>query len=216
MYVKEFMQTNVITTSSDTLLAEAQKIMAEHKIRRLPVVDGDKLVGLLTYDRISKTMKHPGIQIANPLQFLSLVAELKVKDVMETNVITVTPDTTPEAAMTLGQKHHVGTLPVVEGERLVGILTSTDIYRFTIDALGFDRQGVQLHIFDCKEGTPGEIPLIIGSKGVSILSLLHLKSPTTGGQHCLIHLDTTDASEIEKELTAKGYKLEVRPPSSKG
>ena len=68
MHVKDFMQTDVITTGSDTLLSAAQKIMTENKIRRLPIVDGGKLVGLLTQDRITQTIKHPGIQIANPLQ----------------------------------------------------------------------------------------------------------------------------------------------------
>ena len=214
MFVKEFMHTDIITTTSDTLLGDAQKLMTEHKIHRLPVVDRGKLVGLLTQDRITQTTKHPGIQIVNPLQFLSLLAEMKVKDIMETKVVTVTPDTTAEAAMALGQKHHIGTLPVVNNDQLVGILTATDIYRFTIDALGFIRRGVQIHIFDCQETTPGEIPLIIGSKGIRILSLLNVKSPRTGKEDCLIHLDTDDATQIVEELRAKGHQLDVLPPNT--
>ena len=194
MLIKEFMHSDVVTITSDALLSDAQKTMTEQNVHRLPVVDGGKLVGLLTQDRINKTVKHPGIQIANPLQYLSILAEMKVKDVMETKLITVEPNSTAEYALALGQKNRVGTLLVAEGDKLVGILTTTDIYRFTSDALGLSRQGVQIHIYDCKDAKPGEISFIIGSKGVEIRSLMHIASPATGREDCLIHLDAQDAT----------------------
>jgi acetoin utilization protein AcuB len=214
MYIREYMHTDVITVSGDTLLSDAQKLMAKHKIRRLPVVDKDKrLVGLLTEDRIRETTKHPGMHV-NIFEFLVLLSKLKVKDVMVTEVVTVTPDTTVEEAVAIGQRYQVGTLPVVEGDQLVGITTTTDLYRITVQALGFGKPGVRLHIFGTGTRPIGEITNIIASKGIGIRSLFHLTQTASGRDDCIIHLDTKDATAIANELKSRGYGVEVRPSIS--
>ena len=209
MYVKDYMHTEVITVTKGMLLSDAQKIMSEHNIHRLPVVEKHKLIGLVTQDRIRETTKHPGLHV-DMLQFLWCLSKMRVEDVMVTDVITVTPDMTVEEAMVIGQKHRVGTLPVVENGKLVGILTTTDLYKLATQALGFGKPGARLHIHACRERPITELINVIVSKGVAIESLVHVMSPATGKEDCIVHLDTEDASEIMVELMMRGYQVGAR------
>jgi acetoin utilization protein AcuB len=212
MYVKDYMHTDVITVTKDILLGDAQRIMSEHNVRRLPVVEKDKLIGLVTQDRIRETTKHPGIHM-DTLRFLSYLSQMRVEDVMVTDVITVTPDTMVEEAMVIGQRHRVGTLPVVESGKLVGIVTTTDLYKLATEALGFGKPGVRLRIHTCREHPIAELINIMVSKGAAIESLIHVTSPGTGKEDCIIHLDTEDAGEIVSELMMRGYWVEARTPA---
>lgn len=213
MYVREYMNTDVITVTKEASLGEAYKIMDQYKIRRLPVVDKHKLIGLITYDRIRETTKHPGIHM-DSFEFLGVLSKLKVKDVMVTEVITVTPNTTVEEAVAIGQKHRIGVLPVVDNDRLVGICTTTDMYKLASQALGFGDPGVRIHVFGCRERPIAEVLNIIIAKKVPILSLVHVTPPGTGRKDCIIHLDTDDASSVVAELMMRGYGVEVRAPAA--
>ena len=91
MYIREYMKSPVITATPDTLLDEALRTMHEHNIRRIPIVDNGKLVGLVT--------RH-GLREAMPLTAIPLsiwgthyqLSKMKVRDVMITDVITITPN----------------------------------------------------------------------------------------------------------------------------
>ncbi|MDY6834145.1 MAG: CBS domain-containing protein [Chloroflexota bacterium] len=212
MYVKEFMHTNVITACGKTPLVEAQGIMEKHHVRRLPITHKEKLVGIVTLDRMTETIKHPGVYI-DEWDFAAALTKIKVEDVMERNVVTVTPDTSIEDAVTMGQKHRVGTLPVLEGEKLVGIITTTDLYEVTTQILGFGEPGVRLHISHPNNKSTGDITSVIGAKGVRILSLLHITPPGIAREDCIVHLDTDDATAIIDALEKKGYSVEARSSS---
>ena len=145
MYIREYMKSPVITVTSDTLTQDAQKIMQEHDIRRLPVVDKGKLVGLVTQDRIREAGPSPATSLS-VWELNYLLSKMKVKDIMVKNVITINPDTTVEETCVVGQKHNIGTLPVVDNGKLVGIVTTTDLYRIITQILGFGKKGTRLHI----------------------------------------------------------------------
>ena len=214
MYIKEYMNTNVISVSSDTPVNDAEKIMRDNKIRRLPVVDKGKLVGIITRDKLREIAPSPATSLSVwELNFL--LAKMKVKDVMETKLFTVTPDTTVEQAVSEAQKRGIGTLLVVDKDKrnkLVGICTTTDLYKVTAEILGFGEPGVRLHIFD-----PGEIGSltgvfdIINKSGIKILSSFCVTPPGIGREDCIIHLDIKDPGKIITELKSKGYEVEARP-----
>lgn len=215
MYMKEYMHTNVVTVSSDTLVHDAEKIMRDHRIRRLPVVDKGKLVGVVTKDKIREATGHHATTLSI-WELNYILSKMKVKDVMERDILTVTPDTTLEEAVTLAHERGVGTLPVVDKDNpktLLGIATTTDLYKITADILGFGEPGVRIHLFECsKAGRPlGEVMDIIDKHKVVILSMFHVIPPGLGRQDCILHLDTEDASQIIKELKQKGYDVEERP-----
>ena len=213
MYVKEYMNTNIITVTKEMPVAEAHALMRDNNIHRLPVVDdadAKRLVGLLTAGKIREAIKNPGIQIANPMHYLQLLSQMKVKELMETSVITITPNTTLEVAVVWAQRRRMGTLPVVDEGQLVGILTATDLYKITTQALGFGKPGARLHIFNYFRGPAGEITNIITSHGANILSLFHITLPGTRTEDCIIHLDKDNASDITDELRRKGYVVQER------
>jgi acetoin utilization protein AcuB len=213
MYVKEYMNTNVITVNSDTLIHDAEKIMREHKIRRLPVVDGGKLVGVITRDKLREVAPSPITPLAL-WELDYLLAKMKVKDVMEKELFTITPDTTVEQAVSEAQKRGIGTLLVVDKDKpdkLLGIATTTDLYKLTTGILGFGQPGVRLHVFEpYKVGSCQEVVGIINKRGVRILSMFHVTPPGIGQEDCIVHLDTEDANQIIEELKSKGYHAQAR------
>ena len=127
MNVRDYMKSPVFTVTPDTLIDNALEMMREKHVRRLPVVENGKLVGLVTRNIIREaTPSSP-----TPLTLWGLhyqLSRMKVRDVMITDVIVVHPDDTIKEALALSEKHRIGTLPVVdENGNLVGILTSTDL-----------------------------------------------------------------------------------------
>jgi acetoin utilization protein AcuB len=213
MYVKEYMSTNVITVNSDTLVHDAEKIMRDNKIRRLPVVDKGKLVGLLTRRKLREARPSPSTSLSI-WEINYLLAQMKVKDAMEKSLFTVTPDTTVEQAVSEAQKRGIGTILVVDKDKpdkLLGIATTTDLYKLTTKILGFGQPGVRLHILEpYNVGSCQEVVDIINKSGVRILSMFHVTPPGTGREGCIIHLDTEDVSQIMGELKSKGYEVEKR------
>lgn len=213
MRVKEYMNTNVITVTRDTSIQEASKLMEDRGIRRLPVVEDGKLIGIITKDRIGKVTASP-ITSPSAWELRYVLMKMTVGDAMERNLVTIKPNTTVEEAVAIGQEHDVGALPVIDSDNcLVGIVTATDLYKITCEAIGFFRNGLRLHIYECsKAGRPfGEVFDIINSQGIKIHSLFHILPPGIGREDCIIHLDTEDASEILDELKVCGYDAEVRP-----
>lgn len=214
MYVREYMNTNVITVSSDTQIHDAEKIMRDNKIRRLPVVDKGKLVGIITRDKLREVAPSPATSLSI-WELNYLLAQMRVKDAMEKKLFTVTPDTLVEQAVSEAQQRGIGTVLVVDKDKpnkLVGIVTTTDLYKITTQILGFGQSGARLHIFECCKAGQAleEVTGIINKQGVRILSMFHVTPPGIGREDCIIHLDTEDASQILGELRSKGYEVEER------
>jgi acetoin utilization protein AcuB len=127
MKVRDYMKSPVFTVTPDTLIDNALETMREKHVRRLPVVENGKLVGLVTRDRLRETIP----SFPTPLTLWGLhyqLSRMKLRDVMITDVIAVHPDDTVKEVLALSEKHRIGTLPVVDDNgNLVGILTSTDL-----------------------------------------------------------------------------------------
>lgn len=212
MYVREYMSTPVITTDPDTLMLDAQKLMKEHRIRRLPVVDKkDKLVGLVTQDRLREVSPSPATSLS-VWELNYLLAKMKVKDVMVKNVTTVTPDTTIEEAASLGQNKNIGTLPVVDKGKLVGIVTTTDMFKILTQVLGFGQPGTRIHIHKCGRGHPlfPKVLETINKHGVGIRAMFPVTPPGEGHEDTIIHLDDGNVPALVKDLEALGCVLETR------
>lgn len=130
--VKDWMTGNVFTISPLTTLPEAHAMMVEKKIRRLPIVENKKLVGIIT---------RGDVRGAEPSQATSLsiwelnyiLSRLRVKDIMTANPITVHPDTTIEQCAKIMLEKKVSGLPVVdETDCICGIITESDIFRLVV------------------------------------------------------------------------------------
>lgn len=132
--VRSIMTTELVTLQSDHSFNLAEGIMRVQGIRHLPVVDADRrLVGLVTHGDIVQAQAS---FLARPLGD-DLAAELSVpvSGIMQTRVRTVTPDTPLAEAARILVEHKYGCLPVVEDDRLVGIVTAIDFLHLLIDML---------------------------------------------------------------------------------
>jgi len=210
MLVREYMTSPAITVAPDTSVQDAEKMLREHRIRRLPVVEGGKLVGIVTQAKLREVAPSPATSLSI-WELNYLLAKMKVKDVMQRNVVTVAPDTTVEAAAALGQERGVGTLPVVEDDKVVGVVTTTDMYRILTDVLGFGEAGARLRIHTQNVVAPqGQITEIIAKHGATIVSMFYTAPrPTAARKDLVVHLDVADAGRIIDDLKAKGYEVEI-------
>jgi acetoin utilization protein AcuB len=134
--VRDCMTRSAVTIHSDALVRGAVDMMRKRKIRHLPVVDrGDRLVGIVTDRDLRQVVFDPRVQ--DRLGDLAeTLGTLTVAEIMTWGVVTVRPETDVRQAARLMREQRIGALPVVEGGRVVGILTETDVLRAFQDVLG--------------------------------------------------------------------------------
>jgi len=210
MKVRDVMTWNVVTVSSDTPIMEARKIMDAHGVRRLPVVDKGKLVGMVSKERITRTAPSPATSLS-VWEINYLLAKMTVKEVMGKDPVTVDPDMSVEAAIALAQKRGVGALPVLEKNKLVGIATTNDFfYKILNPVLGIGKEGTRIVVSkgaDIK--SMQDILETVKKNGAKILSF-HSMPPVEGKeQDVCIHVDKKDVKQLVKDLATKGFSTEI-------
>jgi CBS domain-containing protein len=141
---RDIMTPNPLTVARDLTVTDAAKLMVEHRVGALPVLDGEKLVGLVTEGDL--IMQDVRIEYPTYIHLLDgfimyppsterFESELKkavgatVEDVMTVEPVTVQADATVEDLATLMVEREVSRVPVLEGEKLVGIVSKSDIVR---------------------------------------------------------------------------------------
>jgi acetoin utilization protein AcuB len=134
MRVKEWMSASPTSVTSKTSVTEARELMQKRVIRHLLVTEGERLVGIITDRDIRLNLPSPATSLS-VWEVNYLLSKLTVGEVMTKTVITVEPERPIEDAARLLLLHRIGALPVVDGGRLVGIITETDLLRAFVHAL---------------------------------------------------------------------------------
>lgn len=134
MVVRDRMTTDVITVGVLEPIRRAWDLVEEQKLRRFPVLDGDKLVGIVT-DIDLRDATASSIVLTEKKYHDFLLDAVKIESIMTPDPRTVTPDTSLKEAARIILDMKVGGLPVVEQEKLVGIITETDLLGSLIDLL---------------------------------------------------------------------------------
>jgi acetoin utilization protein AcuB len=212
MFIRDIMTKNVITVPSDTSITEAKNIILENKIRRLPIVDNGKLVGIVTKNRLGlQVNSHTG---SSDQSTNGKSTVMDVKEIMESHLVTVDPDMVIEEAVALAQEKKIGALLVVEKGQLVGIVTTNDFfYKIANPVLGIGESGTRLEVIG-----KGDQPLmvdvvtIVNKENIRIITLHIINMPESaeGKKDLVIHLDTADVGKVEEALRAKGYQTIIR------
>ncbi len=213
MYISEYMKSPVITVTPDSLLDEALRTMHEHQIRRLPVVEKGKLVGLVTRHSLRETAPSSAIPLSIWGTHYQL-AKMKIRDVMVTDVITVTPEDTVEEAAALFEQKKIETLPVVDKDNnLIGIITGNDLFRLLTQVFGFGQKGIRLHISGLG-GTKGiqqhQIMELLIKHQANVLSAFSVPLASSQQVDFIIHLNTEKAEATVEDLKKLGLTVEVR------
>ena len=211
MNVRDIMTTNVVTIPSNTSVADAKRIMAAHRIRRLPVVDKGKLVGIVTEHRLESVSPSKATSLS-VWELSYLLEKTTVKEIMERDVITCSPDTSVEESVAIAQGHKVGALVVVEDGRVVGLSSTNDIfYKIINPILGIGEPGSRVEIAGGGNGKAlEEIISTVNKLGLEITTIHIEQLPDAKVKDVCVHVNNGDVKKLVAELKAKGYKVSVR------
>ncbi len=217
MKIKDIMSYNVVTIPSNTSIAEAKYIMDAHHISRLPVVDRNKLVGIVT----SRTIESASPSKATSLsvwELAYLLDKTPVKDIMIKDVLTVDADMDTEQALALAQKRKVGSVIVTQNGNIAGIVTSTDfINKIVNPLLGIDMPGERLEVtgamFTSKGAGQLEKLIAIVHKFGYMINTIHIEgNPMETEVHdvCFHVFGGHDMDKLLNEFTNQGYTVRLR------
>lgn len=207
MHVRSRMSTELVTVTKQTTIAEALELMRQHNIRRLPVVENDSLVGIVTDRDLSEVSPSPATTLSI-FEINYLLAKMKIKDVLpkKQKVITISLDAFIEEAAVIMREHKVGALPVIDNNKLVGIITETNIFDAFIDLLGVKEQGcrIDMEVID-EPGVLANVTQIIKSDGgnISRIAVFREEDKT----FIVIRLTTFNGEPTIKTLEEHGYKI---------
>lgn len=206
MLVKDRMTPDPITVSEETNIFDALDLMRRHRIRRLPVMRHGELVGIVTQLDLMRVAPSPATTLS-VFELNGLLARMPVKDAMTRDVATIGPDATIEEAALHMRERQVGALPVIQGKRLVGIITETNLLDAFIELMGLKRAGsrVTLEVED-KVGVLADVAGVIRDFGLNILSCATY-TPREGRGGVVVRLAAADTAPVVKELEAHGYRV---------
>lgn len=193
MLVSKRMTKDPVTAISEDLLIQAQLKMKKGGFRRLPVVSDGQLVGIIT-DRDLR-------------QHVGLMDRTEIKAAMSEKPITVTPETTLEAAAQTLLKQKIGGLPVVERGRLVGIITTSDVLQAFLDVMGASEEtSTRIDFVLQGEGRGfAEASKIVSQEGGEVLGVGTYRGRWGENPVCYLRLRSADAEAIAKVLREKGF-----------
>ena len=202
MLVGDRMTRRPITVGEDASVEEALQLMHSEHIRRLPVVDKHgKLVGIVSELDLLKVSPSPATTLSI-YEIPYLLAKIKMRDIMTREVITVTEDTPLEEAARIMADNKIGGLPVVRGDKLVGIITETDLFKIFLEMLGGRESGVRLTLLVPEEkGMLAKITGRIAELGGNILAL-----GTTMGEDPSNRQVTIRVADVEQEQLVAAMK----------
>ncbi len=208
MRIRDVMTRNPITVESETLVLDAQRVMKENNIRRIPVVDKGKLVGIVTKHDLLEASPSPATSLS-VFELNYLLAKMKVKEIMKKNPLTLGPDTPFEEALRLGQEKKIGSFPVVENGKLVGITTESDIIRFVTRVLGLKEEGSRITIegLGGKLGDLEKIVSVANQHHTVILSMMSMPRPEKKDWIIVLRLKTNEPDPIVKDFKKTGFNV---------
>ena len=205
MLVEKWMSRTPVTIREDDNLGTVRKLMREKKVRRLPVLKGEKLVGIIT-DRDLAAASPSKATTLDVWEIHALLEEIRVRDIMSTNLATIRPsDTVEKAALTLIERK-IGGLPVVSQDgALVGILTQHDVFRALVGVTGATLHKTRVSVLVPDDaGTVGEVTSICRAHGGKILSILvSYDRVPVGKREVILRTDADDYEPLRRELAAK-------------
>ena len=212
MLVRNWMSKNVESIGPDDNMLDAVNRMRDRKVHMLPVLDGEKIVGVVT-DRDIKRSSASDASTLEIHELMYLISKIKVRDIMSKKVVTVPDDYTVEETAEVLLQSRISGVPVVDNAgKLVGVITQTDIFRVLISITGVEKRGIQFAFL--LEDTPGSIKAVadvMRTYGGRIASILtSYEEAPEGGRKVFIRmygLDRFKLEELKNELKEKFHLL---------
>jgi acetoin utilization protein AcuB len=134
MKIRSIMRTKVVTLQANEPFINAVEATASERIRHLPVLEGERLVGILTLTDIKHASPSPLVQ-GSKTQYRKLLAETPVSRIMRAAPYTASPDASMAEVVRLMVQNKIGAVPIVEGGKLVGIVSELDVLKTFLTVL---------------------------------------------------------------------------------
>jgi len=204
MLVRERMKRDPVTVKKDDSFRYALKLIRKEGIRHLPVLDGKKVVGIVTDRDLRQSAPSPATTLeVHELNYL--LERLKVEAIMTKQVITVAPDSSLLEAAKLLLTHKIGCLPVVEHDELVGIITEGDLLRALVELEERAAGGPATELMI--EDRPGALEALAAAVGAGPATVVSGTRLRQGERRAvlLIRTSASTAADLHQRLSTAGH-----------
>ena len=209
MFAKDYMTKTVVTVQPEDFLVDVRKSMQDQGVRHFPVVDGGKLVGIVSLNTIRDAAPSKATDLSiHEVHYL--LSKMKIREVMKKDVVTCGPDDHVEDIAKIMQTKRIGAVPVVDTGQLVGILTNDDMFRILMKMLGMDTPGKRITL-EMERGQGEKLVDIVQAvktRGKFMKSFLSMESPHPGRQTVILNLDDSDMDEVVDALAGLGFDIQ--------
>jgi acetoin utilization protein AcuB len=204
MLVQDVMQTKLHTVTPATTLPEALRLTTQRGVRHLPVLDGDRLVGILSDRDLKRAMASSATSLgAHELNYL--LDRLRVEEIMTRTIITIGRMSAVEEAASLMVQEKIGALPVTDEGRLVGIVTETDVLRLFVRAIGAGEPSSRLDVMlDSRPHALAEAVHAIDTAGADIASIMTLAG-AGGSKEMIARIRTINSAPVVRALEDRRF-----------
>jgi len=204
MFVGKRMTRDPVTVTPDDPLSKAAGILKEHRFHHLPVVDGGRLVGILSDTDLRNATLAAAPREGGDRQ----AGERPVRDAMRTEVWSVTPDDSVEDALLVLSRERFGALPVLEGDRLVGIITRADLLSAFVDILDVNEVCFCVDVtFPRNLARFEELIALLGGMGIEVRSCIISPQGEIGAVNAHLRLATIDGPAVRRALRERGFEI---------
>lgn len=213
MAVKDFMTKKVVYVSPDTSVAHAADLMKEQNLRRLPVIENDRLVGLVTEGTMAEATPSKATSLSI-YEMNYLLNKTKIRDVMIKDVVTISPYASLEDAIYLMMQNKIGVLPVAENGVVSGIITDRDVFKTFLKVSGYGEEGLRVRLFLKDEaGAFEKVVKVFADDQLNIRSIL-VNKENENKVLVEVQLDGRfDLDLLKQELTEQGVQVDSLIPT---
>jgi acetoin utilization protein AcuB len=209
MFVYKRMTKDPIYISKDISILDAMEVMRVSNVRRLPVVDNGRLVGIVTSRDLHMASPSPATTLSK-YEANYLLRKITVGEIMSANLLTVKAKATIEEVALLMYKNKIGAIPVVDDdnpEKLVGIITETDIFKLLVDVMGLPEGKTRITAtFHDRLGMLADVGMVFKNLGENITSFAIINEE--GDQReIVIRGDFVNTDEIKAQMETRGFKV---------
>jgi acetoin utilization protein AcuB len=208
MIVAKRMMRNPVFVDENDSMKKAMDILKEREIRHLPVLKGgEKLVGIVTERDIKQASPSPATAL-EIREIYYLLDKVKVKQIMTRRVYTVSSSSSIEEAALILREKKIGCLPVVDGGKLVGILTETDILDAFLDSLGVNGPGYRVELaLPNKSGMLFEVLKLIKDFDANIVSVASASHEDPEKKILILRIETKNYKILKAAFKKSGYEI---------
>jgi acetoin utilization protein AcuB len=210
LLVQNWMQRNPLTVPSDTLVSEAKRIISENNLHALPVVDDGRLRGLVTRANLLRQALFV-LRTQSQDELCWFVNRIRVRDVMVRDPMTIQASETVERCLQKGREAGVAQFPVLDGDRLVGVISANEIFQLAAHFVGSweRRNGLTLAPVRLGRGVLGRIVDVSESAGAAVHAVYPL-GWHDGREHdaekaVILRFHAHDTAAVVAALEAAGF-----------